>query len=136
MLVPRPRFGLQTWDELFRDPFFRREETMKTDVKEVDGRYYLSMELAGYTKDDIKIEHENGYLTISAQKNETREKKNEAGKIIHQERSYGSCKRSFYIGDAVKREEIKASYRDGILELNFPSVFEQPAIEQKTIEIE
>ena len=43
MLVPRPRFGLQTWDELFRDPFFRREETMKTDVKEVDGRYYLSM---------------------------------------------------------------------------------------------
>ena len=75
-------------------------------------------------------------MTISAQKNETREKKNDAGKIIHQERSYGSCKRSFYIGDAVKREEIKASYRDGILELNFPGASEHPAIEQKTIDIE
>lgn len=136
MLVPRTRFGLQTWDELFRDPFFRREETMKTDVKEVDGRYYLSMELPGYTKQDIKIEHENGYLTISAQKNEVREQKNDAGTIIHQERSYGSCKRSFYIGDAVKREDIKAAYKDGVLELNFPSEQEHPAIEQKTIAIE
>ena len=93
---------------------------MKTDVKEKDGMYTQEMDLPGYEKSDIKAELNNGYLTISASKDSgEQEKKDEESGYVCRERYTGQCSRSFYVGDSVKEEDIKAGYNNGILTLNF-----------------
>lgn len=128
MIVPRNnRFGFDLFDDFFKDSFFRPVEvpSMKTDIKEVENQYVLTMDLPGFAKEDIQISHENGYLTISAQRNETSQETDDKGRTIRQERSFGSCKRSFYIGEAVDQESIKASHSNGVLELRFPKLSTQ-----------
>jgi HSP20 family molecular chaperone IbpA len=123
-------FGEDLFDELmdfpfernFRDPVFGKHEKnlMKTDVKEHDGHYELDMDLPGYKKEEVTAKLENGYLTISASRDTNHDQKDEAGNYIRQERYIGSCERSFYIGDGVKQEDIKASFDNGILHLEIP----------------
>ena len=111
------------FDDMFRDPFFTNSNTtklMKTDIQEKDNNYILDMDLPGYEKDDVKAQLKDGYLTITAQKNTSNEEKDEKGNYIRKERYCGKCSRSFYVGDTVKEEDIKASFKNGILQLTFP----------------
>ena len=104
---------------------------MSTDVKESEDGYELHIELPGYKKEDVKAELRDGNLTISAVKNTEKEQKDENGKYIHRERFYGNCSRSFYVGDAVKEEDIKAKFEDGILKVFVPKKEAKPAVEEK-----
>ena len=93
---------------------------MKTDVKETDGTYELEVDLPGFKKDEINVKLEDGYMTISATKGLDRDKKDKNGKIIRQERYAGAMQRSFYVGEGVKTEDIKAKFEDGVLKLDIP----------------
>ena len=94
---------------------------MKTDVKETDNSYEVDIDLPGFKKDEIEAKLENGYLTISAAKGLDKEEKDEKdGKYIRKERYSGAMSRSFYVGDELKQEDIKAKYEDGILKLSVP----------------
>ena len=97
------------------------KNVMKTDVKETDNSYEVDIDLPGFKKDEIEAKLENGYLTISAAKGLDKEEKNEKdGKYIRKERYSGAMSRSFYVGDELKQEDIKANYEDGILKLSVP----------------
>ena len=97
------------------------KNVMKTDVKETDNSYEVDIDLPGFKKDEIEAKLENGYLTISAAKGLDKEEKNEKdGKYIRKERYSGAMSRSFYVGDELKQEDIKAQYEDGILKLSVP----------------
>ena len=112
---------------------------MKTDVKEVEGNYELSVEIPGFNKEDISASLKNGYLTISAKHEENKDEKDEKDeqdKYIRRERRFGSCQRSFFVGDAITEEDIKASYNNGILKLTLPKEKERLPQEPKTIAIE
>ena len=93
---------------------------MKTDVKETDGTYEVEIDLPGFKKDEINVKLEDGYMTISAAKGLDTEKKDKHGKIIRQERYAGAMQRSFYVGEGVKTEDVKAKYEDGVLKLDIP----------------
>lgn len=110
---------------------------MRTDITKKDGNYELAVELPGYKKDDVSLELENGYLNISAKHNESKEEKNDKGEVIRSERYAGNMARSFYVGDDVKEEDVKAKFEDGILKVTIPdkeNAKEIPA--KKTIMIE
>ena len=110
---------------------------MATDIREVDGGYELDVELPGYKKEDLTLELNGGYLNISAEKNTENEEKDTDGRIIRRERYSGSMKRSFYVGDEITEEDIKARFEDGILKLHVPKkVVEEQIPEKKTIAIE
>ena len=127
------------FDDFFKDPFFTRNNSvkvMKTDIQEKDNNYVLDMDLPGYDKEDIKAQLKNGYLTITAQKNTSNDEKDEEGNYIRRERYCGKCSRSFYVGDSIKEEDIKASFNNGILELTFPKEVPQKEEEMKYITID
>ena len=92
---------------------------MKTDVKETESGYEVAVDLPGFKKDEVNVELNDGYLTISAAKGLDRDERDKKGRYIRQERYSGACSRSFYVGD-VKPDEIKAGYEDGILRLEIP----------------
>ena len=127
------------FDDFFKDPFFTRNNSvkvMKTDIQEKDDKYILDMDSPGYDKEDIKAQLKDGYLTISAQKNTSNDEKDEEGNYIRRERYCGKCSRSFYVGDSIKEEDIKASFNNGILELTFPKEVPQKEEEMKYITID
>ena len=132
------------FDGMFHDPFFTRpfenisaqNHIMKTDVHEKDGNYLLEMELPGYQKEDIHAELKDGYLNVSAEHNASTEQKDDKGNCIRSERYAGSCRRTFYVGENVNREEIKASFKDGILSLSVPKKDTKKVEEASRIMIE
>ena len=109
---------------------------MKTDVHEHDDHYEMDIDLPGFKTEEIQLQLENGYLTVQAAKGlESEEKDQKKGRIIRQERYSGSMQRSFYVGDQVTEEDIKAKFEHGVLSLNIPKKEAQiPA--KKTIMIE
>ena len=116
---------------------YLRSDFMKTDIKEMDDKYELSIELPGYKKEEVELTLENGYLQITASKEEKNEEKNDEGKIIRQERYSGSMRRNFYVGDDVTHEDITAKFEDGILVIGVPKKEKKEEIpEKKTIAIE
>ncbi len=104
---------------------------MKTDVRETDNSYELDVDLPGFKKDEIKAQLENGYLTISAAKGLDKDQKDKDGKYIRQERYAGAMSRSFYVGDDVTQEDVKAKFEDGILKLSIPKKDTKAAVENK-----
>lgn len=108
---------------------------MKTDVKETEGGYELDVELPGMKKQDIRLDLERGYLTISAQKAMEQEEKGDAGRILRQERYTGAMQRSFYVGEGVTEEDVKAAYEDGVLHIQLPKRDAKKLPEKKTIMI-
>lgn len=104
---------------------------MKTDVKETDDAYELHIDLPGYKKEDVKAQLKDGYMTITAQTNSSKEDKDEEKKYIRRERYYGNCSRSFYVGEQVSEEDIKAKFEDGILKITVPKKDPAPAVEEK-----
>ena len=140
MLVPR-RSGFDLFDDMFNDPFFTGSNSytsmMKTDISEKDGDYVLEMDLPGYTKDEVRAQLHDGYLTIQAKKNESDDTKDTKGRYIIRERRTGSYSRSFYVGDHITREDIKASFENGTLKLVFPKMTpERVEAQKKYITIE
>ena len=103
---------------------------MKTDVKETDTGYEVDIDLPGFKKDEINAQLDNGYLTISAAKGLDKDEKDKKGKYIRKERYAGAMSRSFYVGEGVTQEDIKAKYEDGILRLSVPKK-EAIAVENK-----
>ena len=109
---------------------------MKTDLKEHEDGYELSVDLPGFRKDQIDLQLQNGYLTITAAKKLEEDGKDKKGKIVHQERYTGSMTRSFYIGENVQEEDVKAKFEDGVLTLDFPKEKPMNLPERKRILIE
>lgn len=122
----------------FSEPVRSRQMSglMRTNVEERDDGYAMTVELPGYKKDDIRLELQDGYLVISAQKQESQEEKDKAGKLIRRERYQGSAQRSFYVGDGLREEDIKARFENGVLSLTFPKEAPQQVPEKKQILIE
>lgn len=150
MLMPSI-FGESLFDEMFRFPYGMRYMSkpsasteksagipafMKTDVKETENGYEVAIDLPGYSKDDVKAELKDGYLTITAFKNSGHEEKDDKTKYIRKERYTGQCSRTFYVGEGVMQDDIKASFRDGILYLGIPKKDKKAVEEPKYIPIE
>ena len=93
---------------------------MKTDVRETEDGYELDIDLPGFKKDEVTAQLDNGYLTIQASKGLDKEQKDKKGKYIRKERYAGSMSRSFYVGDNMKQEDIKAKFENGVLTLQVP----------------
>ena len=138
-------------DPWFNDPWFDDRDVQKaqkklyghngkrmmlTDIKESDKGYELEMDLPGFKKDEIGIELENGYLTVSAAKGLDKDEEDKKGKYIRKERYAGAMQRSFYVGENLTQEDIKAKYENGILRLSVPKKEAKPVETKKTIAIE
>ena len=111
------------------------QRMMKTDVKETDEGYELDVDLPGFKKEEIHLDLENGYLTISTEK-ALENKEEKKGKVLRQERYAGTMSRSFYVGDSITEEDIKAKYENGVLSLAIPKKEARKVPEKKTILIE
>lgn len=123
------------FDDIFSIPSktFKNMESamlMKTDVKVVDDNYELEIDVPGFQKEDIKAQLKDGYLTISAEKNEEVNDTDADGKYIRRERHVGSCKRSFFVGEDIEIEDVNASFDNGVLKLVFPKDKPKAAIEE------
>lgn len=138
MLMPSI-FGESLLDNLFDVPEFHgvtdhnhaKNNVMRTDVKENDKSFEISMNLPGFRKDDVQAELKDGYLTIKASKNTSNDEKDDNGRYIRRERYTGSCSRSFYVGENMTQEDIKAKFEDGVLKLEIPKKEEKPEVEEK-----
>ena len=102
---------------------------MSCDVKEFGDHYELDMELAGFRKEDIKAELKDGYLTIKAERSANNDAQNDGGRVIRSERFMGTCQRTFYVGEHVQREDVRAAFEDGVLKLYIPKKVEQPKVD-------
>ncbi len=138
MLIPRRNNDFDFFDEMFHDPFFTKQDSrlMRTDIKNKDGNYLVDIDLPGYDKEDIHLGMKNGYLTVHAttKKEKNNEKDNET--YVYQERYVGECARSFYVGENVNEEDVKASFKNGTLHLEFPKEKQKSIESQKYIPIE
>ena len=145
MLVPSI-FANSVFDDFFDFPFYDDKadrkiqrklyghhagNLMKTDIKEMKDGYELEIDLPGFKKDEVTAELKDGYLTVSAETNTKKDEKAEDGKYIRRERYSGSCSRSFYVGDAVTQEDIKAKFEDGTLKLLIPKKEAVPEVEER-----
>ena len=103
------------------------QNVMKTDVKETDKDYEVSIDLPGFKKEELQIELKDGYLTVSAAKGlDEEEDDKKTGRYIRRERYAGACERSFYVGEDVTQEDIKGEYKHGILKLFVPKKEAKP----------
>lgn len=108
---------------------------MKTDIRESENSYEIAIDLPGYKKEDVQAELKDGYLVISAKNDSSTEDTGKQG-YIRRERFYGTCSRSFYVGEAVRQEDISARFENGVLIMNVPKHVEKPVEEKKYISIE
>lgn len=131
MMIPR-RNEFDLLGEMFKDPFFTDNESkiMKTDIKEKKDKYLIDIDLPGYEKENIKLDVEDGYLTVHATIDSSKEEK-EDGKFVRKERYMGSCSRSFYVGDEIESEDIKASFKNGTLRIEIPKKEERKELPEK-----
>ena len=141
-------FGENLFDDFFDDDFMRfpvwggrnplygkhAKNLMKTDVRETDNSYELDVDLPGFKKDEITVDLRDGYLSIQAAKGLDRDKKDQEGRYIRQERYAGACSRSFYVGD-VEPDQVSAKYEDGILKISLPKQPKKELPKQSTIAI-
>lgn len=111
------------------DNYTFKSNIMKTDISIKDNNYIMKIDIPGFKKDEISINYDNGYITISAIKESTKE---ENEKYIRKERYYGEYKRTFYIGK-INEENIKASYNDGTLCITYPKQEEKKEIRKQII---
>ena len=152
MLMPSI-FGENLFDDFFT-PFYyddkdekkaekklyghRAQNLLRTDIKETKEGYELVIDVPGFKKDEVKVALKDGYLTVSAAKGlDEEEDDKKTGRYIRRERYSGACERSFYVGEDVKQEDIKAHFEHGMLTLFVPKKEAKPAVEtDKYISIE
>ena len=140
MLMPSI-FGEDLFDDFMGYPTGRQaavnaypqvKDMLKTDIRDVDGNYELEIDLPGFKKDEVTAELNDGYLTVSAAKGlDQDEQEKETGKYIRRERYAGACQRSYYVGEDITEEDIKAEFKHGILKLFVPKKEVKPAVEEK-----
>ncbi|MCI5967149.1 MAG: Hsp20/alpha crystallin family protein [Tenericutes bacterium] len=131
-MLPSRKYYLDSIFDNFMDEGTDNFDVMKCDVYEKDGVYHIEADIPGFKKDEISVDCEDGYVTISAEKNTENEEKDENKKYIKRERFYGKTVRKFYVGD-VDSDKIQAEYKDGMLELVVPK--EEKLPNKKSIEI-
>ncbi|HIV94529.1 MAG TPA: Hsp20/alpha crystallin family protein [Candidatus Sellimonas avistercoris] len=142
-------FGENLFDDWmdfpFDDDFFRRTPSynkksstsvMRTDIRDTDDSYELDVDLPGYKKDEINVQLKEGYLTISASKNTENDEKDKKGNYIRRERYNGTMSRSFYVGNAIHQDDIRAKYADGILKISVPKKTKKEVEQANYISIE
>ena len=140
-------FGENLFDDMFdMDAMFnnRRSELfgkhaknlMKTDIRETENTYELDIDLPGFKKDDVQIELQNGYLTISAAKGVDKDEQDKKGRYIRQERYAGAMSRSFYVGENVTIEDMHARFESGILQISVPKNVQKQLPKRNILEIE
>ena len=112
------------------------QNMMKTDVRETDNSYELDIDLPGFKKDEIKVELDNGYLSISAAKGLDKDEEKKDGKYIRRERYAGAMNRTFYVGDNLTQQDIKAKFENGILKISVPKKDVQQVAQNNHIAIE
>ena len=151
MLMPSI-FGENLFDDFFT-PFYyddkdekkaekklyghRAQNLLKTDIKETKEGYELVIDVPGFKKEEVKVALKDGYLTVSAAKGLDKDEEDKKGHYIRQERYSGAMSRTFYVGEDVKQEDIKAKFENGILSLSVPKPVEQKKVEtSKHIAIE
>ena len=132
MLMPSI-FGENLLDDFFDYPFGRSStfDMMNTDIKDTDAGYEITMNMPGVKKEDVKAELKDGYLTIRATANTSKDKKGSDGRYIRRERYAGACERSFYVGENLTEADIKGEFKHGILKLFVPKKEAKPAVEEK-----
>lgn len=150
MLMPSI-FGEDLFDDFMDFPFERdsrrraahtngytknSSSLMRTDIRETDGSFELDIDLPGFKKENVNAQLENGYLTINASKNSDQDEKDSQGKYIRRERFTGHCSRSFYVGENVTQQDIKAKFENGILKLSIPKKDAKQVEQSKYISIE
>ena len=146
MLMPSI-FGENLFDDFFT-PFYyddkdekkaekklyghRAQNLLRTDIKETKEGYELVVDVPGFKKDEVKVALKDGYLTVSAAKGlDEEEDDKKTGRYIRRERYAGACQRSYYVGEDITEEDIKASFEHGILTLFVPKKEAKPAVEEK-----
>lgn len=148
MLMPSI-FGEDLFDDLMDFPFERGrrlaqnsiygkadKNLMKTDIRETDSSFELDIDLPGFKKENVTAQLENGYLTINASKSTDQDEQDAQGKYIRRERFTGHCSRSFYVGDAITQQDIRAKFENGILKLSIPKKDAKQVEQSKYISIE
>ena len=140
-------FGENLFDDMFdMDAMFNNRHSelfgkhaknlMKTDIRETENTYELDIDLPGFKKDDVQIELQNGYLTISAAKGEDKDEQDKKGRYIRQERYAGAMSRSFYVGENVTIEDMHARFESGILQISVPKNVQKQLPKRNILEIE
>lgn len=126
-------FARDLFDNFFEYPFtnYKTDYLMSTDIKDTENGYEITMNMPGVKKEDVKAELKDGYLTIQASTGSNKEEKDNNERYIRQERYVGTSTRSFYVGDGVKQEDIKAKFENGTLKMLVPKQTEQPAVDNK-----
>jgi HSP20 family protein len=117
-------------DEMFTAQNGGMPARFALDVTESDKEYAITAELPGVKKDDIAVECTNGVLEIRAEKKSEREEKKERGRVL--ERTYGSFSRSLRLPEDADLDQVKASFKDGLLRLE---IAKRPEAKAKTIAI-
>ena len=143
MLLPSI-FGDNLFDEFMDDMFpantrktYRQQPSiMRTDIRETDDSYVLDVELPGFKKEDVKLQLKDGYLNITASTQSTDEEKDDQGKFLRRERYTGAMERSFYVGEDLTEEDVKARFEKGVLTLTLPKEQPKKIEEPKFIAIE
>ena len=105
----------------------RASNMMKTDVKEVENGYEMDVDLPGCKKENVKMQLQDGYLTIQAVRSHTTGNEGQNGRYVRRETFSGTCTRSFYVGEEIKKEDIHAKFEDGVLKLTLP----RPEVKQQ-----
>lgn len=141
-----PRRNRSLFDQLMADPFdaFFNAPTqhatptlMRTDIKEHEGGFDFVIDLPGFKKDDVEASLKDGVLTIKAKTSSETTDEDPKGTFVRKERFAGSCSRSFYVGEDIEEEDIKAKFDNGTLQISVPKKQEQPKLEEsRSIAIE
>ena len=140
-------YGENLFDDMFdMDAMFNNRHSelfgkhaknlMKTDIRETENTYELDIDLPGFKKDDVQIELQNGYLTISAAKGVDKDEQDKKGRYIRQERYAGAMSRSFYVGENVTIEDMHARFESGILQISVPKNVQKQLPKRNILEIE
>ena len=138
MMIPKKRNEFDLFNDFFDDSFLDRRDAkiMRTDIKEKGNDYIIEVDLPGYDKENIDIEMDHGYLKITAKTNKNIDESDEEERYVHKERYFGECSRSFYVGENIKEEDIKATFKNGILSLTVPKEEPKRLEEKKKIQID
>ena len=139
-LIPRRNNSLL--DAFLSDPFDAffdaapvqrpAQQFMRTDIKEHDNGYELTIDLPGFKKENVDASLKDGVLTVTAETKSESEDTEENGTFVRKERFDGKCTRSYYVGDEIEESDIKARFEDGTLKISIPKKQPKPQIESST----
>ena len=134
MLLPYA-IAKSMFDEVFDSAFSNRNlgGMMNTDIKENDQGYELIIDLPSVTKENLSAELKDGYLCISATVGHANSEDTQNEKFLRRERFVGSCRRSFYVGDKLTQEDIRAKFENGTLHLFIPKQPQTAQLETKNL---